>query len=328
MADPRHEPVPARSPQGFSGQLAEVDLRLLRVFRTVATRGGFAAAELALGKSKSSISIDISSLEQRLRIRLCRRGRGGFALTPEGRAVLDATDDLLRDIDRFRDRINIASGVLSGRFAFYVIDNMLTYGETGIIRALELFARQHPQVFISMTSASAADIEHALLDGRATAALTLMPNAQPALNASILVTETLHLYCGRRHALFNHDDPLTLEQLEAERLIDVSDAATASDWPAIRRRLTFSASAETIDSRAMLILTGVYLGFLPDAFAAPMVRDGQLRQLACADLPPLSTQLHFVVKKEAETSLMADAFRTALDAQITPPYRRPAYQSA
>jgi hypothetical protein len=32
--------------------------------------------------------------------------------------------------------------------------------------------------------------------------------------------------------------------LEEERLIDVSDAATASDWPAIRRRLTFSASAE------------------------------------------------------------------------------------
>ncbi|WP_246375715.1 LysR family transcriptional regulator [Gluconacetobacter takamatsuzukensis] len=314
MADPRHTPAPARSPQGFSGQLAEVDLRLLRVFRTVATRGGFAAAELALGKSKSSISIDISSLEQRLRIRLCRRGRGGFALTPEGREVLDATDDLLRDIDRFRDRINIASGVLSGHFALYVIDNMLIYGETGIIRALEIFARQHPQVFISMTSAAAADIEHALLDGRATAALTLMPNAQPGLSASILVSETLHLYCGRRHALYNHEGELTLAMLEQERLIDVSDAATASDWPAIRRRLTFSASAETIDSRAMLILTGVYLGFLPEAFAAPMVRDGQLRRLSCADLPPLATQLHFVVKKDAENSLMADAFRTALDA--------------
>ncbi|MFW7269030.1 LysR family transcriptional regulator [Gluconacetobacter sp. Hr-1-5] len=314
MADPRRWPVPVRSPQGFSGQLAEVDLRLLRVFRTVATRGGFAAAELALGKSKSSISIDISSLEQRLRIRLCRRGRGGFALTPEGREVLDATDDLLRDIDRFRDRINIASGVLSGRFALYVIDNMLIYGETGIIHALEIFARQHPQVFISMTSASAADIEHALLDGRATAALTLMPNAQPGLSASILVSETLHLYCGRRHALFDHDGPLTLPMLEEERLIDVSDAATASDWPTIRRRLTFSASAETIDSRAMLILTGVYLGFLPEAFAAPMVRDGQLRQLSCADLPPLATQLHFVVKKDAESSLMADAFRAALNA--------------
>ncbi|MFT8644202.1 LysR family transcriptional regulator [Gluconacetobacter sp.] len=294
--------------------MAAVDLRLLRVFRTVATLGGFATAKLALGKSKSSISIDISSLEQRLRMRLCRRGRGGFSLTPEGREVLRATDDLLRDIDRFRDRINIASGVLSGRFALYVIDNILIYGETGIIHALEMFGRQHPEVFISMTSASAADIEHALLDGRATAALTLRPDAQPGLSASILISETLHLYCGRRHALFDHDSPLTLPMLEEERLIDVSDAATASDWPAIRRRLTFSASAETIDSRTMLILTGVYLGFLPEAFAAPLVRDGQLRRLSCPDLPPLTTPLHFVVKKDAENSLMADAFRAALHA--------------
>lgn len=294
--------------------MAAVDLRLLRVFRTVATLGGFATAKLALGKSKSSISIDISSLEQRLRMRLCRRGRGGFSLTPEGREVLRATDDLLRDIDRFRDRINIASGVLSGRFALYVIDNILIYGETGIIHALEMFGRQHPEVFISMTSASAADIEHALLDGRATAALTLLPDAQPGLSASILISETLHLYCGRRHALFDHDSPLTLPMLEEERLIDVSDAATASDRPAIRRRLTFSASAETIDSRTMLILTGVYLGFLPEAFAAQLVRDGQLRRLSCPDLPPLTTPLHFVVKKDAENSLMADAFRAALHA--------------
>lgn len=104
-----------RRPPGFNGQLAEVDLRLLRVFRTVARKGGFAAAELALGKSKSSISIDIAALESRLRTTLCTRGRGGFSLTPEGEQVLDATEDLLRDIERFRDRVNSASGILSGR---------------------------------------------------------------------------------------------------------------------------------------------------------------------------------------------------------------------
>lgn len=64
----------------------------------------------------------------------------------------------------------------------------------------------------------------------------------------------------------------------------------------------------------MLILTGVYLGFLPEAFAAPLVRDGQLRRLSCPDRPPLTTPLHFVVKKDAENSLMADAFRAALHA--------------
>ncbi|MBB2202620.1 LysR family transcriptional regulator [Gluconacetobacter tumulisoli] len=314
MPATRHGTHPTRAAPGFHGQLAEVDLRLLRVFRTVATRGGFTAAEMALGKSKSSISIDISSLESRLKIRLCRRGRGGFALTPEGQQVLDATEDLLRDIDRFRDRVNVASGILSGRFTLYVIDNLLAYGDTAIVRALELFARRHSGIFIDMTSAPVTEIEHALLDGRATAAVTLMPRAQPALSSTGLVSETLHLYCGRRHPFFDRAEaPLTLAMLEDQRLIDVSDAATAPGWPAIRRRLTFSAAAETIDSRAMLIMTGIYLGFLPDAFATPLVHGGQLRRLACDDLPPLVTQLHFVVKKDADTGLMTDTFRTILD---------------
>jgi LysR family transcriptional regulator, transcriptional activator for bauABCD operon len=68
----------------FQGQLAETDLRLLRVFHTVAEKGGFTAAEVTLGKSKSAISADVSALESRLGVTLCQRGRGGFSLTSEG----------------------------------------------------------------------------------------------------------------------------------------------------------------------------------------------------------------------------------------------------
>jgi hypothetical protein len=207
LAVPGADP-PRSVPQGFSGQLAEVDLRLLRSIphcghaRRFRRRRTGAGQEQVVDQHRHLVP---GATTAHPPVPSGPRRR----LTPEGRGVLNATDDLLRDIDRFRDRINIASGVLSGRFALHVIDNILIYGETGIIDALE-FARQHPQVFISMTSASAADIEHALLDGRATAALTLMPNTQPSLRASILVSETLHLYCGRRHALFDHDGRLTL----------------------------------------------------------------------------------------------------------------------
>ncbi|MFM7786129.1 MAG: LysR family transcriptional regulator, partial [Gammaproteobacteria bacterium] len=62
------------------GQVTDLDLRLLRVFRTVVESGGFAAAELALNVGRSTISKQIKDLETRLGMRLCRRGRGGFAL--------------------------------------------------------------------------------------------------------------------------------------------------------------------------------------------------------------------------------------------------------
>ena len=70
------------------GQLGDVDLRLLRVFKAVADCGGMAAAELELNIAISTISKHVKDLEQRLGLVLCRRGRGGFALTPEGRQLV------------------------------------------------------------------------------------------------------------------------------------------------------------------------------------------------------------------------------------------------
>ena len=69
------------------GQISDADIRLLRVFQAVADCGGMTAAELELNISTSTISRHVKDLETRLGLTLCRRGRGGFALTPEGARI-------------------------------------------------------------------------------------------------------------------------------------------------------------------------------------------------------------------------------------------------
>ncbi|MCE2575214.1 LysR family transcriptional regulator [Komagataeibacter sp. FNDCR2] len=298
---------------GFNGQIAEVDLRLLRVFRTVAERGGFSAAEIALGKSKSSISIDISALENRLNLTLCLRGRSGFSLTAEGRMVLEATDQLQADISRFQQRINDASGVLSGRFCLYVPDNTQVHGETAIIRAIETFTTRHPDVFMDVRSASTREVEFAVLNGQATAGITLYAHHQPDMHDTTLFTERLNLYCGQRHPLFTVPEAeITTATLAAQNMIEVSDAAQSLRWEDMRDRMTFAAAAENVDSRALLILSGNYIGFLPEAFARPLLRDGLLRHISFGDLH-LITSFHFLVRSSPETGLMVETFRTILE---------------
>ena len=68
-------------------QVSDFDIRLLRLFRSVVECGGFSAAESVLGIGRSAISQQMSDLEQRLGLRLCQRGRAGFALTEEGRSL-------------------------------------------------------------------------------------------------------------------------------------------------------------------------------------------------------------------------------------------------
>ncbi|PYD75511.1 LysR family transcriptional regulator [Novacetimonas pomaceti] len=298
---------------GFRGQVAEVDLRLLRVFRTVAERGGFSAAEIALGKSKSSISIDISALENRLNIKLCQRGRSGFALTGEGRMVLEATEELLSDIDRFQQRINSASGILSGRFSFYMPDNILIHGETAVIRAIKIFTSRNPSVFMNMCSASPREVELAVLDGRATAGIVLHAPHRPDLQSTALFTESLGLYCGASHPLAGvPEEEITLETLTQQRMIEVSSAVSSPAWDRIKGQMTFCAGAENVDARALLILSGNYIGFLPEAYARPLVEDGLLRHIGPESLR-LMTSFHFLVRPSPDTSLMIETFRTILE---------------
>ncbi|MBE7730258.1 LysR family transcriptional regulator [Komagataeibacter sp. FXV3] len=302
-----------RKAAGFHGQIAEVDLRLLRVFRTVAEHGGFAAAEVALGKSKSSISIDISALENRLGLRLCMRGRSGFALTAEGRMVMEATNTLFSDIARFQQRINEASGTLSGRFCLYVPDNIQIHGETALVRAIEIFTTRHPGVFLDIRSASPREVEFAVLNGQASAGITLNPRHLPNMEAIPLFQEELHLFCGMRHPLFTMpEDTITPEILSRHRMIEVSGAASSPMWEGIRPRLTFSAAAENVDSRALLILSGSYVGFLPEPFAQPLLRAGLLRRIMLGGLQ-LVTGFHFIARPSPETGLMVDIFRRILE---------------
>lgn len=61
--------------------LSNINLRLLRVFVTMAERGGYSAAQSELNIGLSTISSHMTALEERLGVRLCGRGRGGFRLT-------------------------------------------------------------------------------------------------------------------------------------------------------------------------------------------------------------------------------------------------------
>ena len=67
--------------------VTDFDVKLLKIFKSVADCGGFAAAEQQLGITKSTISVHMASLETRMGFRHCRPGRKGFSLTSEGQQV-------------------------------------------------------------------------------------------------------------------------------------------------------------------------------------------------------------------------------------------------
>jgi DNA-binding transcriptional LysR family regulator len=66
----------------------DLDLDLLRCFATVAERGGFTAAGVALGLTQSAISLKVKRLEDLLGRRVFDRTSRSLALTPQGETLL------------------------------------------------------------------------------------------------------------------------------------------------------------------------------------------------------------------------------------------------
>src|SRR5450830_1801075 len=132
------------------GQLSDMDIRLLRVFKSVAECGGMAAAELELNIGTSTVSRHVKDLETRLGLTLCRRGRAGFALTPEGQRVYDETLRLLASVEGFRNAVDDIHARMGGQLAVAVFDKTATNPAARIGQAIAAFAQQAPSVHLQM----------------------------------------------------------------------------------------------------------------------------------------------------------------------------------
>ena len=296
------------APRVFTGEVGDTDLRLLRVFVAVAHHGGFAAAEVALGKNKSAISMDIAGLEARLGTRLCRRGRSGFSLTEEGQTIYLAALQLFADIGGFRDKVATATRKVTGRVTLVMVDNIISVAEKPLVQALARFCKGYPDVDLALVSAPGSVAERQVLEGSADLGISVLPRAMAALETIPLFSEEARLYCGRGHPLF--DAPIrrvTENELAQYQIVGPS----ASDDPgfALSRGVSRAGvSAEALDARVLLALGGAMLAFLPPHYAKRWVEEGKLRPIGGEPFMTANT-FHLFFKKAAELGAAASHLR-------------------
>jgi DNA-binding transcriptional LysR family regulator len=268
----------ARRPAPLA-QVSDFDIRLLKLFRSVAECGGFSAAESVLGIGRSAISQQMSDLEQRLGLRLCQRGRAGFALTEEGREVYQSTQQLLAALESFRTEVNGLHQHLRGELNIGLTDNLVTVPHMRITNALALLKERGPEVRIHIRMTPPSEVEQGVLDGRLHVGVVPQAGALSGLDYQTLYDERSLLYCAVGHPLFYVDD----QQLEDERL-NAQDAIAPTfrlppEVQSHYQQLNCTASASDREGMAFLILTGRYIGYLPDHYAAAWVQQGRLRAL-------------------------------------------------
>lgn len=293
------------------GNLREIDIKRLRIFMTIAECGGFVQAQNELNLSASTISVRMSELEEKLGLRLCHRGRSGFAMTPEGNEVYRACQTLLLAHENFISSVGAAKGIISGELRIGVIDNLIFDPNLPISKALSNFCNQTSGLEISLYTMSPTELERALLEQKLHLAIGVFYHRAPGLTYLSLCHEKMLLYCGTDHPLFTTaENSVTVENLIDTGYIERTYGQTISrlNQPLHLKTAAWSSSLE---ATAILIQTGKYIGFLPQYYAQQWCDRGLLKSLLSGKVF-IDSEVSAAIHKNPQNEVMTQGLLTSI----------------
>lgn len=287
-------------------RLSPADLKALSVFRAIVEHGGFLGAQVALNLSQSAVSFHLKSLEERLGYQLCRRGRAGFPLTDRGAIVYERSKALLAAMSAFESELGELRVKVTGTIRLGIVDNTITDPGLPIRDVIHDFLRKsdgaqveisigEPEQLISEVGSSGIDI-----------ALLPETHRYKGLDFTRFYEEVHSLYCGRRNALFGLPSrELTAESVETHAFV-VRPYANLRELQHYRRARV-GAHASNMEAQAMFILSGHFLGYLPDHYASRWVANRELRPLL-PETTRIRSPFYIVTRVMARRPLLMRAF--------------------
>lgn len=259
-------------------QVQDVDLRLLRIFVTIVECGGLSAAESRLNIGRSTISAHLSDLEIRLGLTLCKRGRSGFELTDAGRITYQASLDLLQQCETFASTVAGSKHKLSGRVTIAIIDTLIQDPRCKVAQAIALLKQKSDNLQFDIHVCEAREVETAVANGRCLVGIGVSRHPIRGLDYVPLHNETNFLYCANGHPLF--DCPASdVKTLLAQAEVITSNYLRDKDSRNDGLNYQNSASAYHDEGIAHLILSGHFIGYLPEHFASSWVDKGLFKAI-------------------------------------------------
>ena len=197
----------------------------------------------------------------------------------EGKEIYQAGLTLLTALETFKSDVNALHQTIKGELNIGITDNLVTLPAMHVTNALaELSAPEH-EVTLHIHMEPSDAVIRGVMDGHLHVGVVPAVNLPTSLEARHLYDEPSYLYCAAGHPLFTEDDD-TLSCADIAQHAAISpryplpiEARQAHD------ALSLRASASDREGAAFLILTGRFIGFLPEHVAAQWVAAGKMRAL-------------------------------------------------
>src|ERR1700742_2481150 len=122
-------------------------LAAMRVFLRVADAGSLSAAAQQLGQSLTSVSRQLTALENNLGVTLVERSTRHLALTEAGQLYREKTSQILEEIEEAERGLAAQAAAVSGRLH---VSSPQLLGRLRLSPLLPTFLAQHPSISIDV----------------------------------------------------------------------------------------------------------------------------------------------------------------------------------
>ena len=263
----------------FPRPISELDLRLLRIFKVVVECGGFTPAESVLNVTKSTISVHMTNLESRLKVKLATRGRQGFSLTEEGKLVYEASLDLFASLNEFAHKVSHLNSEVSGELSIICSDQVALTRQLKLPDIITQLHQDAPKMRLALNADTIPNIEQAILKGDAHVGIIPDYRQIDGLTYQQCYSETYYLCIGERHALFERsDDAISDDDVLGNETVHPGVDVNLSGIQQFES-MSLTARAYQFDTRTPLILSGLYQGFFPLSYIQGFLDRGEVRLL-------------------------------------------------
>ncbi|MCP1676479.1 DNA-binding transcriptional LysR family regulator [Natronocella acetinitrilica] len=294
-------------------KLSAADLKSLAVFRAVAEHRGFAGAQTALNMSQSAISFHVRALEERLGFTVCRRGRQGFELTDRGAIAYERGKVLLAAVDDFDSEMGELRSTVIGTLRLGIVDNTIMDTNLRMDAVVREFLRKNRQARLDISVGSPDQLMGDIANGELQLGILPETSQMEGLQYRQIYTEVHSVYCARTHPLYGSpDETMTIDAL-IEHPFVVRPYANLQELHSFPGAIV-GAHASNMEAQALLILSGHYIGNLPNHYAAQWVQNGDLRPLI-PDRISIQSPFCVVTRSGRRPSLIVRNFIQELIAQ-------------
>jgi DNA-binding transcriptional LysR family regulator len=173
-----------------------MDSDALNTFLVVHHQGGISNAAKALHRSQPAISRRIALLEQELGMPLFERVAGRTILSDAGRVLVSYAERAVAATQDAENAVRALARPNSGPVALAVVGTLAGGGLSTIMRR---FASEHPNVNLTLRTATSAEVSDLIRRGEATIGLRYGRDRSGDLDCDLLFAEPLQVVCAPDH---------------------------------------------------------------------------------------------------------------------------------